>query len=153
MSLAQLRLTSGCVHLWQIFRAPLIRDAKDLDVFLQIMATGANEHPCAVAPLGYILVPELPQYLQVLSISNSFCIHIGQRWTSSKTFVELCKDIFNHRKKNFTKRDSLFCDSFFPVSCVRCLFCVCLYANGDTPCGKRNVPAAWGSTFWEQMSY
>ena len=33
MSLAQLRLTSGCVHLWQIFRAPLIRDAKDLGDF------------------------------------------------------------------------------------------------------------------------
>ena len=23
------------------------------------MATGANEHPCAVAPLGYILVPDM----------------------------------------------------------------------------------------------
>ena len=78
------------------------------------MAIGANEHPCAVAPLGYVLVPELPQYLQVLSISNSFCIHICHRRTSSKTVVELCKDIFNPQKKNFAKRDSLFCDSFFP---------------------------------------
>ena len=57
--------------------APHIRDTKNLCIIKKkCVVTGANEHPCAVAPLGYILVPELPQYLQVLSISNSFCIHI-----------------------------------------------------------------------------
>ena len=106
------------------------------------MATGANEHPCAVAPLGYVLVPELPQYLQVLSISNSFCIHICQRRTSSKTVVELCKNIFNPQKKNFTKRDSLFCDSFFLciLHAARTTALPFPCAKGDAPCGKRNVP-------------
>ena len=77
LSLAQLRQATGCVRLGQIFRAPLIRDAKDLVTRSQLDgATGANEHPCAVAPLGYIPVPELPTCVQVLSISNAFCIHI-----------------------------------------------------------------------------
>ena len=67
----------------------------------QPVANGANEHPCAVAPLGYIPVPELPVCIQVPSISNAFFIHICQRRTSSQTAVELCKDSFHQEKKKF----------------------------------------------------
>ena len=113
LSLAQLRLPSGCVRLWQIFRASLIRGAKDLGVWLQAsVATGANEHPCAVAPLGYIPVPELPACAQVQSTSNAFAFISVQRRTSSKMVVELCKDSFHQERKSFSFRDSLFCDSF-----------------------------------------
>ena len=57
-----------------------IRDSNNLAVLLYPKsATGANEHPCAVAPLGYIPVPELPTYKQVLRTSNAFCIHICQQ--------------------------------------------------------------------------
>ena len=61
-----------------------IRDSNNLDVLLYPKsATGANEHPCAVAPLGYIPVPELPECFQVIRVSNAFCIHICHRRTSS----------------------------------------------------------------------
>ena len=85
---------------------------------IKSMATGANEHPCAVAPLGYILVPELPTCEQVLRTSNAFCIHICHRRTSSKTVVELCKDSFYQNKQIFLVRDSLFCDSLPPAYCT-----------------------------------
>ena len=130
VSLAQLRLPSGCVCLWQIFRAPLIRDAKDLVDFLQQpVATGANEHPCAVAPLGYIPVPELPACKQVQSISNAFCIHICQRRTSSKTVVELCKDSFYQEKKKFLEETP--CSA--TVSCPPCPRCLPSRSNLGQP--------------------
>ena len=60
-----------------------IRDSNNLAVLLYPKsATGANEHPCAVAPLGYIPVPELLECFQVIRVSNAFCIHICHRRTS-----------------------------------------------------------------------
>ena len=52
------------------------------------------------------------------------------------------KTVFIKKRKSFSTRDSLFCDSFFPASCVLpvLLLCTCRYAKRDAPCGKRNVP-------------
>ena len=56
------------------------------------------------------------------------------------------KTVVVKKRKSFSFRDSLFCDSFLsqpllPASVY--LPCACLsplHAKGDTPCGKRNVP-------------
>ena len=115
VSLAQLRLPSGCVRLWQIFRASRIRDAKDLGGGQQqSVATGANEHPCAVAPLGYIPVPELPACKQVQSISNAFAFISARGEHHPRRLSNFAKTVFIKKRKSFSKRDSLFCDSFLP---------------------------------------
>ena len=125
--------------------ASLIRGAKDLGGWLQSsVATGANEHPCAVAPLGYIPVPELPACKQVLSISNAFAFISDRGEHHPRRLSNFAKTVLIRERKSFSIRDSLLCDSFMPLS--RCLP-VCPYlrlspqAKGDAPCGKRNVPS------------
>ena len=109
---AQLRQPAGCVRLWQIFRTIRIRDSKDSHSRIySCVATGVNEHPCAVTPQGRVHAPLLPVYKQVLRISNALCIHICRRRTSSQTAVELCKDSFSFISQVASFRNCLFCDS------------------------------------------
>ena len=61
----------------QIFRTIRIRDSKDSrSRIYSCVATGVNEHPCAVTPLGHVHVPSLPVVRRVLRISNLSCIYI-----------------------------------------------------------------------------
>ena len=74
---AQLRLPLGCVRLWQICRTSRIRDSRDSPIGMHFtVATGVNEHPCAVTPLGHVHVPSLPVAKRVPRISNLSCIYI-----------------------------------------------------------------------------
>ena len=116
----------------------------------QSVATGANEHPCAVAPLGYVPVPELPAHAQVLSISNAFCIHICQRRTSSKTVVELCKDSFYRKRKSFSSIDSLFCDSYLALSLPPPALPIC--ASPAYPLPKGTVHVAKGTSLTQRRA-